>query len=1086
MSSAAAEPQTDEKLCRDDVFTTDRLLEAEAHELGHPKELTALCLSGGGIRSAAFALGVVQALARKGLLPHFHYLSTVSGGGYLGAWLSRWIEEEKRALTNVAASATQGNATSTAATAPPGDGAAYRREIAPGAKPNMPEAQGAECSALLNVQAALAGRDSGTGAEPPPIRWLRENSNFITPRIGLASADTWTAIAMSVRNVLINWLVFLPALLVAAAIPNLGASLLVVSSGWFADLCLIVGILLIGLASYKGAYNLPSHLPPGDRRDGGYVFSRVVAPAALGAAALAGGVAPHLLAPDAAALDRPFARLLHQGWFTFLTDKPLVAETLEVAFACAFLGMVGGYLVAAAAASRVARLGASNRKGFVRNFPLWLGGAAFAAAFYVAGLAMVPRVPCPAGVSSCGLRVDVLATLAVFWGILAQLVVTIVFVAFRWVGRDQKLTPDLDREWLARLSAQKLRVAIAWTLFAGPVLLLWHLVVWLFVGVAGEGGPNYPVVVQWLTGAVGAVSGLAAALGGKARRDATSWTERLLSSGVVLSVATFVSLLFLLLLMGRAEFGLAAWLAGYLAGSWSLALAHVVVLAVVGWVLWKTSSYVKVNRFSLNGLYRNRLTKTFLGAARTVRPDADPFTGFAPSDNIRLHALRAEHPVTGHRVLMPVINVALNLVGGSRLAWQERKAQAFVFTPLACGSAALGDLPEEPWDARLKRLVTHARDVIVSNDARRRALVAARKSLRTLRVPRIDREPDDAGGGRALSGPMRAPESEPAGRYIASTIYGGNEPDLGLNDIVAERGVSLGTAVAISGAAASPSMGYHSSAPTAFLMTLFNVRLGAWLPNPARTDLPQKAMMSSGPPNALLPLIRELLGLTNAQGTAVYLSDGGHFENLGLYEMVRRRCRYIVVSDAGCDPAAAFADLGNAIRKIRIDLGVEIRIETVRIAARDKWDEKSSTYFALGTIKYPGQTPDGDLLYIKPSCAAGVPSDVRAYALASKDFPHESTADQWFSESQFESYRSLGASLVEWLPNPKAPFKSYAKEGLEGFFKDLRDAAAKPAGHEGDRPGLTADGLAGALANLCKAGPPPADAIIRNAPSETR
>ena len=91
MSSAAPEPKTDEKLCRDDVFTTDRLLEAEARELGHPKELTALCLSGGGIRSAAFALGVVQALARKGLLPHFHYLSTVSGGGYLGAWLSRWI-----------------------------------------------------------------------------------------------------------------------------------------------------------------------------------------------------------------------------------------------------------------------------------------------------------------------------------------------------------------------------------------------------------------------------------------------------------------------------------------------------------------------------------------------------------------------------------------------------------------------------------------------------------------------------------------------------------------------------------------------------------------------------------------------------------------------------------------------------------------------------------------------------------------------------------------------------------------------------------------------------------------------------------
>ena len=113
-------------------------------------------------------------------------------------------------------------------------------------------------------------------------------------------------------------------------------------------------------------------------------------------------------------------------------------------------------------------------------------------------------------------------------------------------------------------------------------------------------------------------------------------------------------------------------------------------------------------------------------------------------------------------------------------------------------------------------------------------------------------------------------------------------------------GPGLGTAIAISGAAANPNAGYHTSAPLAFLMTILNVRLGWWLGNPRR-DAPSAR---PGPKNALVSLLSELFAQSNGRSRYVNVSDGGHFENLGLYELVRRRCRYIVVSDSEADPGA--------------------------------------------------------------------------------------------------------------------------------------------------------------------------------------
>ncbi len=219
-------------------------------------------------------------------------------------------------------------------------------------------------------------------------------------------------------------------------------------------------------------------------------------------------------------------------------------------------------------------------------------------------------------------------------------------------------------------------------------------------------------------------------------------------------------------------------------------------------------------------------------------------------------------------------------------------------------------------------------------------------------------------------------------------------------------------------------MGYVSTPALTFLMGLLNARLGVWLPNPGD---PGNAVVSlPAPRDAMAHLLRELLGQTDDYSKFVNLSDGGHFDNLGLYEVVLRRCRRVVVSDAGCDPGHAFGDLGDAIRKIRVDFGIPVEFESeIRIPARGKDGETGpGVLCALGTIHYSavdGTDPrlDGRLLYLKPTLArrpaTTVPYDVQAYARTSEAFPHESTVDQWFSESQFESYRALGDHVVHTL-----------------------------------------------------------------------
>lgn len=224
---------------------------------------------------------------------------------------------------------------------------------------------------------------------------------------------------------------------------------------------------------------------------------------------------------------------------------------------------------------------------------------------------------------------------------------------------------------------------------------------------------------------------------------------------------------------------------------------------------------------------------------------------------------------------------------------------------------------------------------------------------------------------------------------------------------------TLGQAISLSGAAASPNMGYHTSAPVAFLMTLFNVRLGGWLPNPNPKNKPYCNQPS--PEHSLVYLLRELFGLANEKSEFLAISDGGHFENLAAYELVKRKCKVIIISDGECDPDFEFEGLGTLIRMCKVDNLATINIEVRPIHRRDELG-RSGLCYSVGTIEYK-DSPSGILIYIKASMDGDEDTAVMQYKASHPDFPHETTSDQFYGEDQFESYRSLGHHIATQMFN---------------------------------------------------------------------
>ena len=288
--------------------------------------------------------------------------------------------------------------------------------------------------------------------------------------------------------------------------------------------------------------------------------------------------------------------------------------------------------------------------------------------------------------------------------------------------------------------------------------------------------------------------------------------------------------------------------------------------------------------------------------------------------------------------------------------------------------------------------------------------------------------------------------------------------------------ITLATAVTVSAAATNPFMGQYTAQlgrAVSFLMAALNFRLGIWLHEPRpvlQTEDSEHAKIQAASvanastqkrwlDNAIGPgrFLAELMGVPTYRGL-MHLSDGGHFENLGLYEMIRRQCRYILVSDCGADPATTFAEFAHLQRLVRQDFGVEIEINLDVL--REGANGLSSQHMVAGTIQYPGLEGNnrGILIYIKPSITGDEPEDVTQYRSSNKTFPHESTVDQFYDSAQWESYRQLGYHSIltgfsfrsgyEKADITKAPrvFEAAAREWMPSGKRQSWDSGKRFAG----------------------------------------
>ena len=381
-------------------------------------------------------------------------------------------------------------------------------------------------------------------------------------------------------------------------------------------------------------------------------------------------------------------------------------------------------------------------------------------------------------------------------------------------------------------------------------------------------------------------------------------------------------------------------------------------LLVTGGVLLATLILFNPSRVGLHDFYRGRICRCFLGATQAARARGRNATSEQPDDDITLGELRRS-PLPEGLPAQPIhlVCCAANNLSGDPLSNLYRGARSVTISPLGVG---LGDEFARADDLRLSSVVT--------------ASAAAFNS--------------QMGSVSMALGP--------AVSFVMSALN-----------------LRLGLWVSHPG---NPAVRFRSLVGLPFFFEMFGFSKSEALTPPA------KPAPAAGPDDASLSgmdrvaqqaelaqsrVVREL-SFARRHFSFLHLSDGGHFENLGLYELVRRHCRYVIVSDCGADADVAFDDLANAIRRIREDFGVEVDLDVEPL--RPDENGHSAQHAVVGTIHYDGLggTDKGGVIYFKPTLTGDEPPDVLQYRTRNTTFPHESTGDQFYEEAQWESYRRLG------------------------------------------------------------------------------
>lgn len=906
----------------------------EGVDVGNDQVYLGLALSGGGIRSATFNLGIIQALQHLGLLHAVDYLSTVSGGGYIGSWLSKLFYQKSSYYKNAK-------------------------------------------EAYEAVEEAISSENS------KEIEHLREYANYLTPRKGILGLDLWSIIATYLRNLIVNWLVLVPLLVFVFLLPYLGIGFIALLNNsekigaiYVVDILLaILSVQVLLLSSYAMGSclsrlqlkKLTSHTRYGKSEEQGNTNQLVKNSKSDG--------------------KLPF---LESSKFVYITLVILAIPGLYISICIdnilsAYLGTnlesyhsqlmillgltyalywVLAYLFykVKIIKSRASKLGAKKNSFRAGTFALLFSSVVGSYMAYV----FIEWIS----------NLDNIAQQFLF--VVPGMVGVVFITSSIHKGLSKRYLCEQQREWLNRLNAVFLMLGLVWfvvfaigiyspiafeiagayiTSAAGAAWLLsslWALsvarsnkvqkvgiksdIVFKFVPVVFVAGLFVigACLAQVLMIKIDALSSIVASLFGyiddetglknnyAQYQKSIGWLSQVDMSGVNIYIDNAFRFYWeMFSSTGNVLFLLSLFLV--------LVLGSVLVVIV--------SKLIDVNDYSLQAFYANRLARAYMSGDGHVTAYQDlniDFTGFNYGDDLPLFRLSHDFDKEDARLLGPyhLVNTAVNLGMSKKKSWQERQAASYVFSPLFCGWAF-----------------------------------------------------DDSMMGFCKTSELTYKNQDS-------------------KDALDRERLMLSTAVATSGAAASPNMGYRTTPAMAFLMTFFNIRLGRWMSNPLAGD--NEKCCLSAPKFAHISLLQEIFRNTDSKKQYLYLSDGGHFENLGVYELLRRKCRFIISVDAGCDPQYEYEDLGNLIRKARIDLGCDIKIDTNNISLNASG--YSDTHCTVGKIHYEDGS-EAYLLYIKASITGNEPMDILNYRKKNSDFPHQTTADQFFSESQFESYRRLGEQV---------------------------------------------------------------------------
>ena len=934
-----------------------------------------LCLSGGGIRSATFALGVLKGLARVKLLSKFDYLSSVSGGGYIHQFLAAWIYR-KGSLDTV------------------------QKMMDP--LPNCVHGDGAPDPDYATVQ-------------PEPIRWLRRYSNYLAPQKGLFSADTWTLVAIIARNAGLNLFTLISMLLAILILPHMVISQKLIdfvrkhhlmaetsfSTGRSVDMALLVVAILVASVSAARFFwptaNFARSLEGKQRTFGstpilGFVLAPLlfavimVTPAAYRSIVSYQPYTTHS-APELFSHERDALGTVDREVHS--VDKSYIVHTVEHPPNTTFERLAVAW---------------DKKPAFPVNLRFWqflvdwrlphfiyaldvvfvlLASFGFSVAICLSlppvrqrmlrSWIVVPillfAVPVCATILLYCLRLFMFSLLffvdpeliidvsAVLIPLLLLGIPCVVFeIVIGLIGSEME---DAQREWLARLRAFTFLSGMLWLGFGGFSLLGPWAVSWI----ATMALAKYALLGTWATTTLGGVlAGKSSKTNGK-HPDRDSPKDALVEWLAIIAPPVFACGLLLLLSAVANSLLAAASKAGI-----SLLTTTAVTLAVAMLFGWR----VDINDFSMQPFYRDRLARCYAGASDPARAP-DKFSGFSGADRSLRVADLLPRSFKGSDTTLwkkkddgnpkepsyegpfPIFCTAINLTMGEDLAYQERKAASFAFTPLYSGYSV-------GWTE--------------STDA-----------------------------------------TQQFNGFVPTTQWAYSPGG----------GIAMATAVATSGAAVSPNSGYHTNPAVAFLLTMFNVRLGLWIRNPRR-QFSNPMTAPSSPVFGIIRLVMELCGSVNDTSHYVYLTDGGHFDNMGLYELVRRRCRTIVICDGEQDTYLQFDGLGQSARKIRLDFGVEIDLKDVR---HMKNDDTSPGHVVIGSITYPEDPAHpGTVIYIKTSLDGDEPVDIVNYKREDSSFPQDTTLNQFFTESKFESYRALGSHIATH-PTIVSRLKQYLdKDGL--------------------------------------------------------